>query len=242
MILIVDDDKAVRMSLELMLTRASFECHAVSTEKDALDAVRTQNIELIILDMNLSLTTTGREGMEMLRKIHILVPDVPVILITAWGTIPLAVDGMNHGAVDFVTKPWNNTDLLAKIRKALAYVRQLKDRKVPTLEEVERRAVVEALDRCNGNLSSAAQLLGITRQALYRRIEKFNIPPTTDESTDIFHHPANTCGGNSHCMVSKCRMGMDDCRFCANCGGSDFVLPVSGDSAECRAKWHLSPA
>lgn len=100
MILIVDDDKAVRMSLELMLTRASFECHAVSTEKDALDAVRTQNIELIILDMNLSLTTTGREGMEMLRKIHILVPDVPVILITAWGTIPLAVDGMNHGAVD----------------------------------------------------------------------------------------------------------------------------------------------
>lgn len=176
MILIVDDDKAVRMSLELMLTRASFECHAVSTEKDALDAVRTQNIELIILDMNLSLTTTGREGMEMLRKIHILAPDVPVILITAWGTIPLAVDGMNHGAVDFVTKPWNNADLLAKIRKALAYVRQLKDRKVPTLEEVERRAVVEALDRCNGNLSSAAQLLGITRQALYRRIEKFNIP------------------------------------------------------------------
>lgn len=75
-----------------------------------------------------------------------------------------------------MTKPWNNTDLLAKIRKALAYVRQLKDRKVPTLEEVERRAVVEALDRCNGNLSSAAQLLGITRQALYRRIEKFNIP------------------------------------------------------------------
>jgi DNA-binding NtrC family response regulator len=113
----------------------------------------------------------------MLRKIRVLRPEMPVILITAWGTIPLAVEGMNHGATDFLTKPWSNKDLVAKIRKALSAAEQeSKNReRIETLDDTEREAIAKALRLSDGNLSIAAQKLGITRQALYRRIEKYGL-------------------------------------------------------------------
>ena len=113
----------------------------------------------------------------MLRKIKVLRPELPVILLTAWGTIPLVVEGLGYGAADFVTKPWHNRDFMAKIRKALSQAASVKEQqaKVPTLEEVERKAITDALRIAEGNLSRASDLLGITRQALYRRIEKFGL-------------------------------------------------------------------
>ena len=71
MILIVDDDNAVRMSVSLALNRAGFEPWAVAGEEDALAAARDERVELVILDMNLTLSTTGRQGIEMLRKIRV---------------------------------------------------------------------------------------------------------------------------------------------------------------------------
>lgn len=177
MILIVDDDNAVRMSVSLALNRAGFEPWAVAGEEDALAAVRDERVELVILDMNLTLSTTGRQGIEMLRKIRILRPDMPVIMITAWGTIPQAVETMTYGAVDFVTKPWSNADLVSRIRRALARSRAVRDAepRSETLDEMESEAIREALRRCGGNLSEAAKQLGITRQSLYRRIEKYKL-------------------------------------------------------------------
>jgi two-component system NtrC family response regulator len=172
MILIVDDDVAIRQSIALMLRQAKFDFESVSNEADCLAAVRSGNVHLVILDMNLTLTTTGEQGLEILRKIKILAPDVPVILMSAWGSIPLAVQGMNYGAVDFVTKPWNNRDFIAKIRKTLA---ESKPQKIKTLDEAERDAIVEALKQSDGNLTQVAAALGITRQALYRRMEKYGI-------------------------------------------------------------------
>lgn len=173
MILIVDDDNAVRLSLSLALKRAGFDSMAVGTEAEALAAVRDGHLQLAILDMNLTLSTTGRNGVELLRKFRILRPDLPVIMITAWGTIPLAVETMNYGAVDFITKPWSNADLIAKVKKALND-RELEARS-ETLDEMEREAIKQALRRCDGNLTEAARQLGITRQSLYRRIEKFKL-------------------------------------------------------------------
>lgn len=176
-ILIVDDDNAVRLSIALALRRAGLESEALSNEDDALTAVRDERTALVILDMNLTLSTTGRQGLEMLQKIRILRPDIPVILITAWGTIPLTVEAMNLGAVDFLTKPWSNNDLVAKVKKAIARSEAARaaDQHVDTLEDMERRAIIDALRRCDGNYTIAAQQLGITRQALYRRIEKFKL-------------------------------------------------------------------
>lgn len=177
MILIVDDDNSVRMSVSLALKRAGFEPWAVSTEDDAMAAVRDERVRLVILDMNLTLSTTGRQGVEMLRKIQILRPGIPVIMITAWGTIPQAVETMTYGAVDFLTKPWSNTDLVARIKKSLAKsdARNEAGAHTMTLDRMESEAIRDALRRCGGNLSEAAKLLGITRQSLYRRIEKYKL-------------------------------------------------------------------
>lgn len=177
MILIVDDDNAVRTSISLALKRAGYDPLPVSTEADALTAVRDERVQLTILDMNLTLTTTGRQGIEILRKFRILRPDMPVIMLTAWGTIPLTVEALNYGAVDFMTKPWSNEDLISKVRKGLERsetVRKTRDH-TETLDEMEREAILAALRRCDGNMSDAAKQLGITRQSLYRRLEKYKL-------------------------------------------------------------------
>ena len=80
MILIADDDNAVRMSISLALERAGYQCVAVSNERDAMDAVRRHDVRLAVLDMNLTLSTTGQQGIEMLRKFKVLRPEMPVIL------------------------------------------------------------------------------------------------------------------------------------------------------------------
>lgn len=172
MILIVDDDNAVRMALGLMLKQARVEWEAVGNEADALAAVRTHEPEIVILDMNLTIGTTGRQGLELLRKIKVLAPECEVLLISAWGTIPLAVEGMNLGATDFITKPWSNADVMTKIKRILE---RRKTKASPTLEDMEREAVAEALRKCHGSMSDAAKALGITRQALYRRLEKYGL-------------------------------------------------------------------
>ncbi|HIY87828.1 MAG TPA: sigma-54 dependent transcriptional regulator [Candidatus Bacteroides pullicola] len=119
MILIIDDDTAVRSSLNFMLKRAGYEAKAVPGPREAMDVVRAEAPELILMDMNFTLSTTGEEGLTLLRQVKIFRPDVPVILMTAWGSIQLAVQGMRAGAFDFITKPWNNASLLQRIETAL---------------------------------------------------------------------------------------------------------------------------
>lgn len=81
--------------------------------------VRAEAPSLILMDMNFTLSTTGEEGLTLLRQVKIFRPDVPVILMTAWGSIQLAVQGMQAGAFDFITKPWNNAALLQRTETAL---------------------------------------------------------------------------------------------------------------------------
>lgn len=120
MILVVDDDKAVRLSLGMILRRSGYEAECVASPAEALEAVRRRVPDLVFMDMNFSGQTTGQDGLELLRKVRILAPEVPVILITAWGSIPLAVEGMRLGAFDFITKPWNGRMLLQRVATALA--------------------------------------------------------------------------------------------------------------------------
>lgn len=119
MILIVDDDIAVRTSLSLLLKQAGFPVQAVASPDAALRVVRETPPQLALLDMNYSLDTSGQDGLELLAKIRIFQPTLPVILITGWGSIALAVEGMKAGAAEFVTKPWNNDALLQTIRTVL---------------------------------------------------------------------------------------------------------------------------
>ncbi|MDE5871704.1 MAG: sigma-54 dependent transcriptional regulator [Muribaculaceae bacterium] len=120
MILIVDDDNSVRVSLKLLLKRNGYEVAAAATPAEAITFVRGSRPDLVIMDMNYTRTTTGEEGLTLLKQIKVFHPDVPVILITAWGNIPLAVEGIRAGAFDFITKPWDNYTLLGRIATALS--------------------------------------------------------------------------------------------------------------------------
>ncbi|MBB4035610.1 DNA-binding NtrC family response regulator [Dysgonomonas hofstadii] len=119
MLLICDDDAAIRSSLILVFKRAGYETASVSSPKEAINFVKDTVPELILMDMNYTKGTSGEEGLTLLKQVKIYCPNTPVILITAWGSISLAVKGIQAGAFDFVTKPWNNMALLNTIQTAL---------------------------------------------------------------------------------------------------------------------------
>ena len=119
MILIIDDDKLICASLSMLLKRVGYEIQAVNTPQEAVDIVKTIEPQLILMDMNYSQLTSGIEGITLLKQVKLYRPHVPVILMTAWGSIDLAVEGMRAGAFDFITKPWDNRMLLQRIETAL---------------------------------------------------------------------------------------------------------------------------
>jgi|WetSurMetagenome_2_1015567.scaffolds.fasta_scaffold02342_8 two-component system, NtrC family, response regulator len=119
-ILICDDDDAVRSSLGFLLSKAGYLPNFASKPDDIIRHVGETTFDLILLDMNFSMSISGEEGIALLKHIISLKPDVPVVLITAWGSVELAVRGMKLGASDFVTKPWNNVQLLKIIETSIA--------------------------------------------------------------------------------------------------------------------------
>lgn len=135
MILIIDDDSAIRSSLSFMLKRAKYEVQAVSGPREAMEVVRSVAPQLILMDMNFTLSTTGEEGLTLLKQVKVFRPEVPVILMTAWGSIQLAVQGMQAGAFDFITKPWNNVALMQRIETALELTAQDKKTEVPLTDD-----------------------------------------------------------------------------------------------------------
>jgi len=132
MVLIIDDDIAVRISLLLLLQEEGYAAKDMASPREALAFLHHNTPVLIILDLNFSLETSGEEGLRLLQQIRKIHPVVPVILITGWATIDLAVRGMKAGANDFVNKPWNNDHLLQSINTLL----NLQERKTERLSRV----------------------------------------------------------------------------------------------------------
>jgi DNA-binding NtrC family response regulator len=112
-ILIVDDDSAVQVSLALLLKQSGFDTLCADGPQQALEQLASSPVDLVLQDMNFSLQTSGEEGLDLLARIKQLQPALPVLLMTAWGSIALAVRGVKAGAANFFTKPWDNTQLIA---------------------------------------------------------------------------------------------------------------------------------
>ena len=141
MILIVDDDRSVIAALSLLLKQAGHRTCAAASPAEALEALRRRAFRLVIQDMNFSRRTSGEEGIALIHEIKAAAPSLPVILITAWGSISLAVEGMKAGASDFVTKPWTNQQMLRSVRTALglADARPRPDEEVLSREALDER-------------------------------------------------------------------------------------------------------
>ena len=165
-ILIVDDNPAILTALKICLAGVSTRIVTLSSTDRLVAIMSEEQVDVVLLDMNFSLgVNTGQDGLFWLRTLKKLHPDTPVVLMTAYADVQLAVKGLKNGAADFVTKPWDNDELVRTLRDVVE-----KSREVVTLDKLEQQHVHRVVEQCHGNMSKAAELLGITRQTLYRKL------------------------------------------------------------------------
>ena len=116
-ILIADDQAGVLEALRLLLKPEGYQIETAAWPAQILAALESREFDVVLMDLNYACdTTSGREGLDLLSRIHAMDSRLPVVLMTAWGTIDLAVEAMRRGARDFVQKPWDNLRLLAILR------------------------------------------------------------------------------------------------------------------------------
>ena len=167
-ILIVDDNTAILTAMRYLLD-STFELILTTTQPDdILKLMAQQPIDLVVLDMNFTLgVNNGNEGLFWLRAIRKQHPETPVVLLTAYADVSLAVKGLKNGASDFITKPWDNDELIHKLKDVLDMKNE-----IVSLDEMEKEQIRRTIDHCHGNLTQAAELLGITRQTLYNKMKR----------------------------------------------------------------------
>src|SRR5713101_4718659 len=111
-VLVADDQPDVREALRLLLKGERFEIEAVASPAAVLTALESREYDAVLMDLNYARdTTSGQEGLDLLARIRSLDGTVPVIVMTAWGSLELAVEAMRRGAKDFIQKPWENARL-----------------------------------------------------------------------------------------------------------------------------------
>jgi DNA-binding NtrC family response regulator len=126
-LLIADDQRDVLDALKLLLKGEPFAVETAASPAAVLAAVAKSSFDALLMDLNYTRdTTSGKEGLELLRGIRQLEPQVPVIVMTAWGTIDVAVSAMREGASDFIEKPWDNQRLLSVLQNQVELGRALR--------------------------------------------------------------------------------------------------------------------
>lgn len=167
-IVVVDDNPAILTALRICLD-STFERVITLASPDSLPAtLQQEKASIVLMDMNFTLgMNSGQEGLTWLRTLRHLHPQLPVVLITAYADVQLAVKCLKADASDFVTKPWDNDELLRTLKDAVD-----KGQEIQSLDELERNHVKRVVDHCHGNISRAAELLGITRQTLYAKLHR----------------------------------------------------------------------
>jgi len=132
-ILAADDQPQIHEALTLLLRPAGYQVDCVSSPAAALTALATETYDILLMDLNYTRdTTSGHEGMDLLRRVLEMDALLPVVVMTAWASIDLAVEAMRHGARDFIQKPWENTRLLAIVQTQVELRHAL--RRMQTLE------------------------------------------------------------------------------------------------------------
>src|SRR5436189_3558187 len=149
-ILIADDQADVLAALRLLLKGSRYEIETASSPAGVLEVVNSQELDVVLMDLNYARdTTSGSEGLDLLNKIRAVDPTLPVVVMTAWGSVDLAVEAMRRGARDFIQKPWDNARLLAVLRTQVELAEALRrGRKL----EAENIALRDSVSDANGDL------------------------------------------------------------------------------------------
>jgi sigma-B regulation protein RsbU (phosphoserine phosphatase) len=148
-VLLADDQRDVLEALQLLLKRECFEIETANTPQAILQAVSSRHFDLLVLDLNYATdTTSGQEGLDLLAKIRNLDDTLPIVAMTAWGSVELAVEAMHRGVGDFVLKPWDNSNMLSIVRSQIAKgeSRRMERRLMSESQTVLRDEVSEACE------------------------------------------------------------------------------------------------
>lgn len=183
-ILLLDDDPDVGIAAQLLLQRRVAPVHCLRRPSELIATLDRRHPSLLLLDLNFGAgRSDGSQGLRLLDEVQSRPHAPPVVVLTAYGNIELAVAALKRGAFDFVVKPWDNVRLVATCQEALQRAHpesaepDSRAAAVPTqsLAAQERAAVMAAMAEAEGNLSAAARALGLSRAALYRRLEKYGL-------------------------------------------------------------------
>ena len=126
-VLVADDQPDVLVALKLLLKSEGYSTEAVESPEAIVKAVEDQDFDLLLMDLNYARdTTSGREGLDLLRRLKEVDETLPIVVMTAWGSVELTVEAMRAGARDFVQKPWDNARLLSILRTQVELGRALR--------------------------------------------------------------------------------------------------------------------
>jgi len=174
-VLIIEDDAQMRDMLAVSLRRREFEATCCESATAGLETLSASKFDVVVTDINMR----GLDGIEFCRRVASSHPDLPVIVITAFGSMDSAIAALRAGAVDFIPKPFELETLAAAIERVTegrsngrsAFVEELeKEKEFVTLDDLERRYILKVVEALNGNRSLAAQTLGLDRKTLYRKL------------------------------------------------------------------------
>jgi sigma-B regulation protein RsbU (phosphoserine phosphatase) len=141
--LIADDQPDVLEALRLLLKGEGYETQAVTTPSDVIKALKSHDFDLLLMDLNYARdTTSGQEGLDLLSRVQAVDSTLPIVVMTAWGSVELAVEAMRRGVRDFVLKPWENNRLLSILRTQIEMGYAM--RKTALLKTEQERELVEA--------------------------------------------------------------------------------------------------
>ena len=200
-LLVVDDNSSILTAVKICTKNTFGRIVTLTTPEAMLATLQQEHIDVILLDMNFAHgTNSGQEGMIWLSAVHRKHPDIPVVLMTAYADIKLAVRGLKNGAVDFVTKPWDNDELIRVLKDAVDHSKEV----VP-LDQVEKQHVKMVVDRCRGNMSRVCgNAYGpgqppVFHPAVPQRqgedVQLCHHGPVPQAVTRRCHHPAHRCQG-----------------------------------------------
>jgi two-component system NtrC family response regulator len=152
-ILLIDDDDSLRRVTEYNLTSAGFEVVTAASGREGLETFTSEEPDLVVTDVELG----DMNGLEVLAAVKKQAPDTPVIVITAYGTIDMAVKAMGEGAFNFITKPFDRDTLRIACQKALEMI-ELKSRNRVLVEEVNRLSGVEGMETSNSAMAALLEM------------------------------------------------------------------------------------
>jgi two-component system response regulator RegA len=175
-VLVIENDPDVIQAVRLALAAKSARIQTLSSLEGMETCLDETPFDTVLLDMNFAVgLRDGAEGLHGLQRIQAADSTLAVVLMTAYAGVSLAVESLKRGAADFVMKPWRNDRLIEAVSGAAEATRRRRAEENLTLEKIERQSIERALRRHQGNISVAAEALGLSRAALYRRKARYGL-------------------------------------------------------------------